>query len=557
MSVIGWHDASSENDSVNEIALIARMRLILAAGTLLNVIIDPAGMGKPHPFILILFCGYTAQSFGIYILSENHTKIRESKLVHWLDVFWFSLLLALTGPLTPFFFLFFFAISTAAFRWGYEEGARVTLACAALYCLASSRSADEAMLASVMLRTAFLLGTGYMVAHWADLLLKHKHQMALLRDVSKVSNPRFGVDHTISSVLAHTRQYFDATSCLVLTRDHNANAWRLRIDSNDHGLFATGQYVLDDQLAAPLVSLPTQFSASFCAPVLPFLPWRGEFFTRDKTSTKWLRACPHEGRRLADLLGARSFICVTVVLHGEEGQMFVISPKASLCRADASFLAQVAAQAFPVIENIQLLDSMVSEAARRERQKFSNDLHDTTLQPYIGLSHALQALVCKTGTDNPIAAELRQLADMANHFIRDLRQIARDISTSPSTPGEPAFVVALRAHAADVKEYFDLDITLNGSEALGINDRLGAEVFQLVSEGMSNIRRHTYAKRGAVKLRRNQGWLHIRIENESPGGPALPFVPRSISQRASSLGGFAYVATLDNGATVVNIDIPV
>ena len=556
MSVIGWQDAS-ENDSVNEIALIARMRLILAAGTLLNVIIDPTGLGKPHPFTLILFCAYTVQSFSIYILSENHATIRESKLVHWLDVFWFSLLLTLTGPLTPFFFLFFFAISTAAFRWGYDEGARVTLACAALFCLASVQSANEAVFASVMLRTAFLLGTGYMVAHWADLLLTHKRQIALLRDVSQVSNPRFGVDHTISSVLAHTREYFHATSCLVLTRDHNANAWRLRTDSNGDGLFATGQYVLDDELAAPLVSLPTQFSAAFCAPILPFLPWQGEFFTRDKTSTKWQRACPHEGRRLADLLGARSFICVTVVLHGEDGHMFVIAPKATLCKADASFLAQVAAQAFPVIENIQLLDSMVSEAARRERQKFSNDLHDTTLQPYIGLSHALQALLCKTGTDNPIAAELRQVADMANHFIRDLRQIARDISTSTSTSGEPAFVVALRAHAADVKEYFDLDITLNGSEALGINDRLGAEVFQLVSEGMSNIRRHTIAKRGAVKLRRNQGWLHIRIENESPGGPALPFVPRSISQRASSLGGFAYVATRDDGATVVNIDIPV
>lgn len=549
--------SSSLSEGVSETILISRMRLIVACGTVLNVIIDPTGLGSPHPLTLILSCVYTAQSLGINFLSEKFTWIQESKLVHWVDVIWFTLLLAVDGPLTPFFFLFFFAISTAAFRYGYDEGARVTLVCAASYCLASFSSTNAEMLANVMLRTAILLAVGYMVAHWGEVLLTHKRQIALLRDVSKVSNPRFGVDHTISSVLAHTREYFKATSCLLLSRDHNSNAWRLRTSSNGQGLFATGHYELDDELISPLLSLPVGFNAAFCKPMFSFLPWRGAFFTRDSTSKEWRRVCSGDGRRLADLFDAGSFICVEILLNDEQGRMFVFAPNATLCNADAEFLAQVAAQAFPVIENIQLLDSMVSDAARREREKFSSDLHDTTLQPYIALSYALEALLSKTRADNPIAGELRQIADMASRLIRDLRKFSKEVLNPPSIPADPPLVAALRAHAAAVKENFGIDIKLSGHEALGINDRLGAEVFQLISEGMSNIRRHTIAQNGAVALHRSDGWLHIRIENESPGGPALPFVPRSISQRASSLGGVACVASLKDGATVVSIDIPV
>lgn len=556
MNSVGWRGAFHRDD-VDEIALISKMRLVLAGATLLTVIIDPQGLGQPHPFTAIIFYAYTAQSALIYILSETNARIRQSKLVHWLDVFWFALLLTLTGPLSGFFFLFFFAISTAAFRWGYDEGARITLACAALYALASLRSPDETILARVMLRIAFLIGLGYMVSHWANVLLTHKRQIALLRDVSRLSNPRFGVDHTIASVLEHTREFFGATTCVMLTRDNHANAWRVRSASVNPGTFATGQCLLDDLAAAPLLSLPTGLSAVFCGPVLSILPWAGKFLTRSTGPAGWQRASAQEGRRLADLLGARSFMCVPIPLRGEEGRIFVIAPGPTLCRADAVFLAQVAAQAFPVIENIELLDRMASDAARRERQKFSNDLHDTTLQPYIGLSHALQALLGKAAADNPLTGELRQVADMADNFVRDLRHFARTISNQAPASPEPAFLMALRAHAAQVKDYFNLDIAVSGHESLGINDRLGAEVFQLVSEGMSNIRRHTLATRGAVKLRRNHGWLHIRIENECPSGPPDPFVPRSISERAASLGGYAYVASSDDGATAVNIDIPV
>ncbi|MFD2270613.1 hypothetical protein ACFS07_04395 [Undibacterium arcticum] len=60
----------------------------------------------------------------------------------------------------------------------------------------------EAEISRLLLRTTFLLALGYMIAYWGGSeVAQKKRRLALLRDVSQLSNPRFGVDHTIASVL--------------------------------------------------------------------------------------------------------------------------------------------------------------------------------------------------------------------------------------------------------------------------------------------------------------------------------------------------------------------
>lgn len=536
---------------VDELTLIAKMRVVLSLATLFTVIVDPNGFGKPHPATMLLFYAYCAQSIVVLLLWQSGRARHYPRLTHWLDVLWFSLLLTITGPLGVFFFLLFFAIATAAFRWGYDEGARVTLASTLLYLLSSLGSISDAVLANVLLRAAFLLALGYMVSSWGEALLVNRRRIALLRDVSRLSNPRFGVDHTIASVLERTRMFFDADVCMVLMRDGATGKWHLRSTRTGSGAVAPSQHLLDEQMAAVLADVVPRSIAVYSD---SFVRWAARLHIRDEGSGKWLRASVDTARQLIDLTGARSFACATIPLRKEEGRIFVLSSRPGLKKEDAAFLAEIAAQAFPVIENIALLDRLASDAGRRERQKFSNDLHDTAVQPYIGLSHALQAVLRDAGQDNPVLGQLRQVAEMADSFVRDLRRFASATTNTPASD-EPAFMLALRSHAAHFKDYYKLDVTLSGHDALDINDRLGAEVVQLVREGMSNIRRHTAATHAAIGLSRNDGWLHIRIENDCPSGPPAPFTPRSISERAAALGGVAYVGSTDK-ATAVHVDIP-
>ena len=91
----------------------------------------------------------------------------------------------------------------------------------------------------------------------------------------------------------------------------------------------------------------------------------------------------------------------------------------------------------------------------------------------------------------------------------------------------------------------------------GFGDRLTAEVLQIVREGLSNICRHTSARRGAVLLRCSERFLLIEINNESCGKAPPTFLPRSISARAAALGGTASVRQGPHGSTVVCVEIPV
>ena len=75
-------------------------------------------------------------------------------------------------------------------------------------------------------------------------------------------------------------------------------------------------------------------------------------------------------------------------------------------------------------------------------------------------------------------------------------------------------------------------------------------------EGISNVCRHTAAKRAAVSLRCSDGMLRIEINNEHGGKQPPPFRPRSISERAIALGGSAFVSQGRFNDTIVYVEIP-
>ncbi|MGK5080194.1 hypothetical protein [Janthinobacterium sp. HLX7-2] len=44
-----------------------------------------------------------------------------------------------------------------------------------------------------------------------------------------------------------------------------------------------------------------------------------------------------------------------------------------------------------MMENIASLDRLASQAGQREWQRIAGHLHDSSLQPYIGLRHGMRA----------------------------------------------------------------------------------------------------------------------------------------------------------------------
>ena len=90
-----------------------------------------------------------------------------------------------------------------------------------------------------------------------------------------------------------------------------------------------------------------------------------------------------------------------------------------------------------------------------------------------------------------------------------------------------------------------------------MNERLAAEIFQIVREGLSNIKRHTDSAVARIRMTSLNGDIVLDIENDSSGAESQStFTPRSITERAIALGGRVSVNVGDGGGTIVSVVIP-
>jgi signal transduction histidine kinase len=259
---------------------------------------------------------------------------------------------------------------------------------------------------------------------------------------------------------------------------------------------------------------------------------------------------------VADLLETNSFVSIPVYQRKTfTARLYLTSKQGSFTYSDVDFLRQVIEHVMPMIDNVRLVDRFASEASEYERQRISRDIHDSAIQPYIGLKLGLEALRKQVRDNDPISAGLAELADKTNSVIKDLRTYVGELQDRGPSDSVNALVSSVQRHATKFGELYDIEVEVKAPSAININDRLAAEVFQIVQEGLSNIKRHTASSSAIISMMSRNGDIILDIENESlPGGET--FTPRSITDRAVALGGRVSVTANSNGRTIVSVIIP-
>jgi signal transduction histidine kinase len=278
-----------------------------------------------------------------------------------------------------------------------------------------------------------------------------------------------------------------------------------------------------------------------------------------------------EGSSLVEWLGSRSLVVVPLRHHEWfRGHLFLGAEQPGAFRMeDAKFLRQVADQVTPVLEHIRLVDRMASDASDEERRRIARSVHDRVIQPYIGLHMGLmgvrrlvQSVVESKDTKvvsdqgQQAMAALENLVSMARDGVEELRQYVYGLRNTKAR-GD-VLIESLLRYAAKFETVTGIRVNvINRVDGTDINDRLTGEIFQMASEALSNVHRHTTATSVTLTVEgSSDGSVAVRIENETPEHTAnREFLPRSIAERAESLGGHTHVSTA-NGRTVVQIEIP-
>src|SRR4029079_10595782 len=92
------------------------------------------------------------------------------------------------------------------------------------------------------------------------------------------------------------------------------------------------------------------------------------------------------GSSLINTLESKPFLSVPVNYRGTTvGRFYVVGGNRNFKLADADFVLQAIEQVTQQLDNIRLVDHLASNAAERERNRIAGDIHDSVVQPYIGL----------------------------------------------------------------------------------------------------------------------------------------------------------------------------
>ena len=555
-------------DSLSEqwidLRLIAGMRVVLGTSALLISVLGAnhlRGLATPADIALVL---YSVYGLVIYHLSVRRNPIAAHKVIPWLDLLWYLPLISFTTN-GIFYYFFFFTIIVGSFSWGLNDGLRLTLASAVIYTIVGlvNWPRDKPMQMNTLLIAPIgLLIFGYIIARWGGYHTELKNRLKLLKDVTVFSNPRYGIDRTIKAILESIRAFYDAGACLLVVPG--------KPGSESYQLYRVTRGSTPSRSAPPEIA--HEAAAQFLAPSLE----HAVIYRRSRSSharlfdvkTKMFsETTSTDPDKLAGMLDAQRYLSVPVYYrHQPVGRMYIIDGPTRVDTTDMEFVLQLMDHVTPVMENIRLIDNLASDAAEQERQRIAHDIHDSVIQPYLGLQFGLSALDQKLEAGNTsIRSDIQELLELTNQELIELRRFVRGLRAGEERMDVLLPAIERYAQRFSVVTGIKVDVEARGN--VKVNDRLAAELFQIVAEGLSNVRRHAFCRDARVEISCKDSSLLLQIKNSRPRAnpetergdgseSAKTFRPHSIAERAALLGGDTRVFVDEKDYTVVSVGIP-
>jgi signal transduction histidine kinase len=267
------------------------------------------------------------------------------------------------------------------------------------------------------------------------------------------------------------------------------------------------------------------------------------------------------GRRLtglADLLEVNALLSVPLG-SGESciGRVYIGSKRQRYNDQDLVPLWEGVKHTCILIESIWLADRLARDVASQERRRISRDLHDSAIQPYIGLKLGLEAMRRRLRDSGALAGELDELIKIARDGIGELRDYVGSLKKAEERKQVTSLLAAVRTQAKKFAEFYGIEAQVIAEGDIPVSAPMQNEIMHIVREGLSNIRRHTSAQRATISLREAQGQLLVELINDKARqASARSFFPRSIGERAKELGGRVSVRQRSGHRTVVAVELP-
>lgn len=238
---------------------------------------------------------------------------------------------------------------------------------------------------------------------------------------------------------------------------------------------------------------------------------------------------------------------------------------------DVETLSSLANQLALAIETARLEGQLRELAVRGERERIAREMHDNLAQvlSYVNTKSQAVGELLATGRTALATTQLDELAAAARSLYVDVREAILGLTT-PVSP-ELGLLGALRSYAeryADASKIATQVLEGPGAAGVELAPQIEAQVFRIVQEALTNVRKHAGARRAVISVEVGDGRLDVSVTDDGRGFHAeaqanahrAPFWSgyglTAMRERAASIGAELTVESRADEGTVVRLVVP-
>jgi nitrate/nitrite-specific signal transduction histidine kinase len=187
---------------------------------------------------------------------------------------------------------------------------------------------------------------------------------------------------------------------------------------------------------------------------------------------------------------------------------------------EEGLLQMFATQAAIAIENARLYEQVQELAVVRERERIARELHDNFAQTLGYFNTKIQAVreLLASGKANAAMTQAEQLEKAARGLYGDVREAIESLWSSASLREglEAALTEYLRRF--EQRTGIETELTQDGSMAyFRQQSREAVEVFRVIQEALTNVRKHAQASKASVRVSRGDEHVELCVEDDGRG----------------------------------------
>src|SRR5918911_4299632 len=210
-------------------------------------------------------------------------------------------------------------------------------------------------------------------------------------------------------------------------------------------------------------------------------------------------------------------------------------------------------------------DVLIMNAVMQERERLSRELHDGVAQLVAHLLLRLDTIkeLVEADRHQEAEAELERLHGVADEIYEDIGESITGLRTNVAERG---LICALQDYVDQFEERHQIPVSLRADDAADQLPPLAAfQLFRLVQEALTNVRKHAMAREATVTLTsKGPDQLRVVVVDDGRGftpgsqrnGKARPLGLTTMRERVEALGGTFQVNSQPGSGTQVMATIP-